>query len=74
MDQETQAKIEAIPPEFRDRVEYGNYDGRSQYFINRVDGTLARLGRTLPSPTALRKCIEQADIAHARLIKRVFGT
>lgn len=59
-----------IPFGFRDRVDWGLYGGRDQFYIKGVDGTLAQLGPELSDEASLRKVISHADTEHKRLVKR----
>jgi len=51
-----------------ERIDYGLYCSKVQYYINGVDGTLAQLGSELPPAHLLDKMIKDADVAHAKLI------
>lgn len=62
--------LSKIPTDFHDRVGWGLYGGRVQFYIKGVDGTLAQLGPELPDEASLRKVISYADTEHKRLVKR----
>jgi hypothetical protein len=54
----------------QERIRYGLFGGKVQYYISGVDGTLAQLGGELPPAYLLDRIIENADIAHAKLMLR----
>ena len=61
--------LSKIPKDFLDRVGWGLYGGRVQFYIKGVDGTLAQLGSKLPEEARLRKVISHADTEHKQLVK-----
>lgn len=60
--------LSKIPKDFLDRVGWGLYGGRVQFYIKGVDGTLAQLGSGLPDDARLRKVISDADAEHRRAV------
>ena len=62
--------LSKIPKDFFDRVDWGLYGGRVQFYIKGVDGTLAQLGSELPDEVSLRKVIAYVDMEHKQLVKR----
>ena len=62
--------LKSIPSDLSDRIGYGLYSGRIQFYIIGVDGTLAQLGNVLEEDAnLLRKQISYADFHHRKLMK-----
>ena len=64
-------RLNLLPEDLRSRIDWGLYGGTEQFFIVGVDGTLARLGNSLPDDEALRNWVATADVENARLRKRM---
>ena len=62
-------KLNLIPKQFADDIGYGLYGGIAQYYIKRVDGTLAQLGYSLPSTEQLPGIIDYAKKRNTKICK-----
>lgn len=62
--------LESLPPDLKERIGWGLYGGIVQFYITKVDGTLAQLGGKLTTDfDKLRKIVQRQDKEMVRLMR-----